>query len=268
MIAVTGSSGFLGRAVCKALNEKGLEFIQLSSRLDDLAGLESELRFIDAVIHLAGLNKSADESLLFKTNEEGTANLILACKKNQVKRLIFSSSQAVYPFIPEVLPVDESLAPAPYNDYGRSKLAAENLCLSSELDVVILRLAILYGKGQFSGFVPGVFCKNAIEERPIIIFGDGENTDDYLHVDDAALAVIAALDSDASGIFNIGSGEQHSLNDIANTIVSVLAQTKIIRQKGDSSRHFFMSISKAGKILKWKPRISLKEGIAMQLESQ
>jgi nucleoside-diphosphate-sugar epimerase len=241
----------------------------------DICHLEKILplfKGIDYVFHLA-----ANPRVIFsvenpieshKVNVDGTLNVLYASYKNKVKRLIFASSSAVYGDIKK-LPLKENMTPNPVSPYGLHKLIGEYYCkLFSNLynlGTVRLRYFNVYGprmdpNGPYA-LVIGKFLKLKKENKPLTIYGDGKQTRDFVYVDDVVKANILAMKSKKVGsgeIINICSGKNYSINYITKLIGG--KKVYLPARKGEM-KHALGDNSLAKKILRWKPEISLEEGI-------
>jgi len=292
-ILVTGGAGFIGYHVVKRLYNRGYEITVLDNLsrstfekeiremgiklieadIRDLDQIEEYFRNIDAVIHLAALvdvRESMSKPLLYNdVNVKGTLNVLLASKKNNVKKLIFASSAAVYGE-PKYLPIDEKHTLRPLSIYGSTKVASEGYCFSfnnSGLRTVILRLFNVYGEGQSKAYagVITTFIRRLLQGLPPIIFGDGNNTRDFIYVSDVANAFLLALEREFDdSVFNIGTGIATSVNDIAYKLIDlckVNLEPIYSEPRPGDIKHSVADISKARKILGFKVNTSLDEGL-------
>jgi nucleoside-diphosphate-sugar epimerase len=196
----------------------------------DIDILDNAMHGIDYVFHLSAmwlLHCKDFPRTAFHVNIEGTFNVLEACVKNKVKKLIYSSSASVYGDAVEV-PMTEN---HPYNNknfYGATKIAGEAMCTAFNdrynLSVIGLRYMNVYGPGQdqtavYTGVVPIMLNKIDANEPPIIN-GDGSQAYDFIYVEDVARCNVAALTSDMKfGFYNVGTGIQTSIRDLCNTIL-------------------------------------------------
>ncbi|TET65018.1 SDR family NAD(P)-dependent oxidoreductase, partial [Candidatus Bathyarchaeota archaeon] len=252
-VLVTGGAGFIGSHLVDELVKRGYAV----SVIDDLSTgevenlqchLDGEVKFfkgdirdgqlvdelvggVDAVIHLAAISSvsfSVENPVLTNdVNVNGTLNLLNACVNAGVQRFIFISSCAVYGE-PCYLPVNEKHPVKPLSPYAASKVAAEEYCevfrKGYGLDTVVLRLFNVYGSRQrkedtYSGVITR-FAANLVYGKPLLIYGDGSQTRDFIHVDDVVEAVRLVLESgDVAGeTFNVGSGKPTSINELAKLL--------------------------------------------------
>lgn len=240
----------------------------------DRDAVEKAVEDIDAVVHLAA-HTSVVESLDnpeedWDINVTGTLNLLEACRLKGVRKFIFVSSNAVLGEHPP--PVDEAKIPKPLSPYGASKLAGEALCSayyhSFGLDAVSLRFANCYGPySEHKTSVISKFINWARQGKPPIIYGDGNQTRDFIHVDDICQAIdlsLAASDAIGGEVFQIATGVGTSINDLANMIkemaggdIQILHQPK---RKGEIERNY-SDITKAKRVLGFEPKVRLREGL-------
>jgi len=293
-ILVTGGAGFIGSHLVKELVKTGysvrvldnlsngslenireiinnVEFIKGDIR--DKSVVEDALKGVDAVVHLAALIDVAESvekpELYLDVNVNGTFNLAKASKK--VSTFIFASTCAVYGE-PVKIPIGEDHPLNPKSPYAATKIAGEAFVQAYGnlygYRPVILRFFNVYGPRQSKAYAGVIteFVKKATRGEPPIIFGDGEQTRDFVHVKDVTKAIINALDSDnASGIYNIGSGVAITINDLAHLILKLAGKTNVEPvheppRPGDI-KHSQANINRAKKELGYSPSVSLEEGI-------
>jgi UDP-glucose 4-epimerase len=238
---------------------------------------------VDCVVHFAAVTSvpfSVKEPVLtHEVNVAGTLNLLKACLDSKVERFVFTSSCAVYGE-PHYLPVNEDHPVFPVSPYATSKLTAEHYCRvffkSYGLKTVVLRLFNVYGLGQGVNGEGGVIAKFMEHLRlglPLIIYGDGEQTRDFVHVEDVVDAVLLVLkNKDIEGeVFNVGSGSCTSINNLAKNVIE-LAPANLGVAYGEHRlgdvRHSFANIEKARKELGYEPKISLHEGLKSLLREE
>lgn len=253
-VLLTGASGFLGRRVAQLLAGGGDDVISIgrsalhtdgSARTHIIADLadpgqvESAARKtgdVDSIIHLAALvPKHASEDVAataFATNVMGSVHLFGAFgRRGQAN--VFASTAEVYGLPEGHAPIPEDSEPQPRSWYGASKVAAEAYCRTlerhDETRIAILRFTVLYGTGDMIQRAIPNFVGSAIRHEPIRVFG-GEELRDYLHVDDAAQAVMAALRGRLSGTYNVGSGIGVSVRDAAGAVVRMAGGRSAIEE--------------------------------------
>lgn len=305
---ILGGCGFIGRHVAMALHKRGdtvilADVVDPSQAFVEILSLEirkvsvtspnwEELLYgIDVVHHYAWTTvpSSADADPLadLDTNLRETIRLLEVMRARKQRdgsapKLIFSSSGGtVYGPIIRT-PVDEAHPYNPINAYGASKAAAEiyfgYYCKAHGIDCRVARISNPYGAGQNPAKRQGAastFLFQALEGKPISIWGDGNVVRDYIHIADLTAALIALCDvssdmltGDVTPIFNIGSGEGVSLNTILDVLRNELALNPIVNYQAARSFDIPVSvldISKARDVLDWQPSLSFSEGYARML---
>ena len=299
---VTGGAGFIGSHITEELIRRGDEVVILddmySGRKENLAanpkavfveGSILDTAVLDSIcteyniegfFHLAAVasvQKSIENpALVHEVNVTGTLNVLEAARKHGVRKVVLSASAAAYGDNP-VFPKREDMLPEPLSPYAVSKIAAEMYCKTYaelyDLQTVSLRYFNVFGprqdpNGEYAAVIPKFTEKICAGESPTV-FGDGNQTRDFVFVKDVARANLLAMDSDVCGLFNIGTGVQTSLNDLAQMImdaagVSVEMQYEAARE-GDV-RYSVAGISKAEKELEYKPEWDLSEGVRETVE--
>jgi len=224
-----------------------------------------------------------------RINILGTLNVLNAALKNNVKRVLFASSGAVYGEA-KYLPIDEGHPLEPHWPYGVSKLSAERYviqyCKLFGLETTAFRYGIVYGPREWFGRVLTMFIKRIfLENRPPVVFGDGLQTRDFVYVGDVVKAHILAIEkNEAVGqVFNIGSGAGISIKELAETLIDMSGkgleiiydnpdegcasryQPERIRLKGEL-KNFILDIKKASKILGWRPLTKFREGLLKEID--
>ena len=203
----------------------------------------------------------------------GTAVVAEACRRVGVEKVVYASSAAVYGE-PKYLPIDEGHPTEPLSPYGLSKLVGElvlrQYARNYGLKVTVLRLFNVYGSGQNPAYAGVIsrFIERAIAGKPLIIYGDGLQTRDFVHVGDVVEAFYKAIVGNVTGVFNIASGKPVRIIDLARMIGEIVGGKVKIKhappRRGDI-RHSYASIEKARKELKWEPRRRLKEELRKML---
>lgn len=221
-------------------------------------------------------------------NIEGTVNVLRAAMDTGVEKLIYASSGAVYGQA-KCLPEDEKHPLDPHWPYGVSKLAGEKYCTMVwnlyKFPTISLRYSIVYGPKEWYGRVLTLFIKRCLEGKPPVIFGDGRQTRDFVYISDVVEAHDAAIQREkANGkTLNIGSGKGVSIQELAESITNLTnPNLKPIyddpKENEDSKyqpgrkrlvgelKNFVLDIAYAKEILGYCPKVSLKEGIKMEME--
>lgn len=279
--AVTGVDSFTDyypRAV-KEMNlaalkaQRGFTFIETSIHDADLPRL---LRGVTHVFHLAaqaGVRRSwgRDFRGYVVNNIEATQLLLERCVGLPIERIVYASSSSVYGDA-VAIPMREDAVPQPVSPYGVTKLAAEQLChlyhVNHDVPTVSLRYFTVYGPRQRPDMGFHRFLKAALNDSPITVYGDGEQTRDFTYVSDAVAATIAAATRGVSGrVYNIGGGSRISINGALDLVARVSSRRLEIQragaQKGDM-RDTYADTTLARRDLAFTPRVSLEEGLAAE----
>ena len=299
-ILVTGCAGFIGSHLSEALIKKGYKVIGVDNlsngkltniqlfkknknfnflRCDvgDKEKLSEILSHVDVVYHLAALADIVpsikNPDVYFNSNVNSTFNLIRSCEKKKIKKIIYAASSSCYG-IPKKYPTSESCPVLPQYPYALTKRLGEQIIFHFgelyKIPVVSLRLFNVYGprartSGTY-GAVFGVFLAQKLANKPFTVVGDGKQTRDFTFVEDVVSAFIEMLDDRINNeIFNVGSGQTHSIN----SLIKLLGKNKIVKipKRPGEPDCTFADISKILKKTKWKPKISFKDGINKLLKS-
>ena len=253
-VVITGGAGFIGSHLADVLitdnqvtiiddlstgtlnnitdiiTNKNIKFIRES--VLNLELLESIFQDVDFVFHLAAIPSVVrsinDPIATNEVNITGTLNVLSAARKSKVKKVVFASSSAVYGEASE-LPTKEDTPLNFQSPYALTKLTGEYYCrLFKELyrqPTICLRYFNVYGPRQssaseYSAVIP-LFLHNVLKKRSPVIYGDGNQTRDFVFVEDVVQANIIAAESEATGVFNIGSGESITINNLAQKIIAI-----------------------------------------------
>lgn len=291
---VTGGAGFIGSNVVKKLLDNNWEvkvldnlstgYVQNISALDvefikkdirDETAVADACKGVDTVFHLAasvGRQKSLDFPLEDSSvNLLGTVNLLEAMRKNDVHRIVYSSSAAIFgelesPTIAENHPQNAD------SPYGVSKLAAEKMILAYsgiyEITGVCLRYFNIYGINQrydMYGNVIPIFAQRISEGKPISIYGDGEQTRDFLFVKDVANANYLAGLNGKTGVYNLGSGGSITINKLAEIMQNIAGRdvgVQYLPKRPADVLHCKANAQKAHDKLGFDASVSLEDGLA------
>ena len=292
---ITGGAGFLGTALANHLIVQGHQVRVLDDvSAGDPAALDSRVLFTrgdvrdvpklwtllkgtDCVYHLAA-RVSVPESVLYPVdynavNVGGTVSLMTAVRDAGVKRVILASSGAAYGQ-QEQQPVHEDAVMHPDSPYAVSKLASEYYLHSIgalwKIETVVLRVFNAYGPRQplppsHAPVIPR-FLKQVVSGGSVVMFGSGKQTRDYVYISDVVNALSAAATADrvSRAIVNIGSGQEVSLAQLVDKIERVSGRKahRLVNQEEDSGvPRLVADIRLAGELLKWKPQVSLDDGL-------
>ncbi len=294
-ILITGGAGFIGSHLVKKLSKKHKVIVidNLSTgRLENIKEILNNIKFIradiskinqikkhfkgvDKVFHLAALADIVPSiqkpEKYYNSNVTGTLNVLRCSTEYKVKKLLYAASSSCYG-IPNKYPTSENEPLDPKYPYALTKMLGEQLIIHwskvYKLKYISLRLFNVYGtKSRTSGTYGamfGVFLAQKLFNAPLTIVGNGKQTRDFTYVSDVIDAFIVAGNSKINNqIFNVGSGKTVSVNKI----VSLLSNKKIhIPKRPGEPESTFANISKIKKMLKWKPRINIENGVKLILE--
>jgi UDP-glucose 4-epimerase len=247
------------------------EFVHGDMR--DAAAVMAAVEGVDAVVHLAAdtkvMDSIADPAFNFAVNVQGGFNLLEAMRAQGVKRLVSASTGgAILGDTPP--PVHEEMAARPISPYGAAKLMMEGYCSayagSYGWAALSLRFSNVYGPRSFhKGSVIAVFFKDVMRGRPLVVYGDGEQTRDFVFVEDLCDGIVAGLRGGASGAIQLGSGSPVTINALIEAMREVVAPAPIVvdyrPHRPGEVRHSWCEIGKARAELGFQPRTSLKEGL-------
>jgi UDP-glucose 4-epimerase len=293
---ITGGAGFVGTNLVEYLNRSGSHQITVLDnesvgRFDHLAGLD--VNFIhgdirerqlldnllpghDAVIHLAADTRVMDSienpSYNFDVNVHGTFQLLEAARQTGITRFVAASTGGAIIGAAEP-PVHEDMPPRPLSPYGASKMTMEGYLSAYEgsygFKSVALRFSNIYGPRSFhKGSVVAAFMRRALNGKPLTVYGDGSQTRDYLYVGDLVKGIAAAVDAGVSGVYQLGCGQPHDLNDLIRRIEAVmgLSPGELPVRYEDFREgeiiHTWCKVGNARQAFGFSPETSLDEGLA------
>jgi UDP-glucose 4-epimerase len=234
---------------------------------------------VEAVAHLAaqaGVRRSWGQNfhIYLQNNVASTQRLLETARERGLKRLVYASSSSVYGDTLD-LPMREEGFCRPVSPYGVSKLAGEHLCWlyhkNFGLDTVSLRYFTVYGPGQRPDMAFHRFIRALLTDSEITLYGDGEQSRDFTYIDDVVAGTVAALDEPSArgGTFNLGGGSRVTINQMIAALEKITGcKARVRRQpvaKGDV-RDTEADCSRAREALKFAPRVSLREGLAAQVD--
>jgi len=270
--------------IAESLKDPRCRIFPLGGDIRDVDVLDRAMQGADYVFHLAAmwlLHCKDFPRTAFHVNIEGTFNVLEACVKNNIKKLIYSSSASVYGDAVE-LPMTESHPFNNKNFYGATKIAGEAMATAYNdrygLEIVGLRYMNVYGPNQdqhaaYTGVIPIMLNKIDENEAPIIN-GDGSQAYDFIYVEDVARANIDALESDVKiGFYNVGSEVQTSIKELCDLILELKkSNLKVIYKpySADDARQFVQnrigSAKKAKEDIRFSYKYSLRDGVLKLIE--
>ncbi len=295
-IAVFGANGFIGKNAVKFLsNYSDYEVIALSRKFDksieeypnvtykivdllDPFQVISAVENIDVVIQLVStsspgmMNQFLEEDIY--NNVIPHISFIRICLSAKVKRIIFLSSGGTVYGQPKYLPIDENHPTDPLSSHGISKLMTEKYYglfaqTEEQLDYVILRVSNPFGPHQIfkksQGLIAAVIDKIKYKQD-VLVYGDGTAERDYIYIDDLMSAIVKVIETTdiSCEIFNIGSGQGKSVNEIIKAMETVMGQDipiRYIAQRNSDVKKNILDIAKAKKYLKWEPSYNFENAL-------
>ncbi len=299
-VLVTGGAGFIGSHVSEAYLVEGwevtalddlssgkrenvpdgVELVEMDIRSPELPKLLRRKRF-DVVNHHAAqvdvrvsVASPRDDASI---NVDGLLNVLEACRRSGVERVVYISSGGVVYGAPEDLPIEETRAKAPVSPYGVTKLAGELYLdyyrIVQGTPSVSLRYSNVYGPRQNphgEAGVVAIFSSRAMHGRPLIVYGDGEQTRDYVYVKDVARAnlIASTLELEDMGTlddfaFNVGTGIETSVNDLVGRIIEISGHAEVEPQEARTGELLRSALDvRKLKSTGWTPRYSLTEGLS------
>ena len=299
-ILVSGGAGFIGSHTVDALVADGGHEVSV---IDDLSAgkreqVNSRARFHQAdirdaaavrgviererpevLVHLAAqmdVRRSvADPAFDAQVNLVGFLNLMEAGREHGLRRVVFSSTGGAIYGEQESFPCDENHPLRPVSPYGVAKLATEKYLFFYHaqygIDYVALRYANVYGPRQDphgEAGVVAIFCGRMLEDRPVTIYGDGGQTRDYVFVADVVRANMAAVASNVSGAFNVGTGVETDVNQLYAALARIAGTGRAPDfgppRAGEQRRSVILP-ARAANELRWRPQVELSDGLAQTL---
>jgi UDP-glucose 4-epimerase len=300
---VTGGAGFIGSHLVDRLLSEGWQVRLLDdfssgkeSNIAHLGGsaevlrgdvrdralLERALEGVEVVFHqaaIASVPRSVEEpERTHDVNVNGTLGLLEGARRSGVRRVVFAASSAAYGDGPE-LPKVESLAPQPLSPYALQKYAAERYCQLYHrlygLETVALRYFNVYGprqdpKSEYAAVIPRFACA-CLAGRAPVVYGDGEQTRDFVFVGDAIAANLLAADAPAAAgqVVNVAAGRGASLNELLKEILAITGARILPRHEAARAgdvRDSLASLDRARELLGYAPAVELRTGLARTVE--
>lgn len=305
---LSGAAGFIASRVADILLDRGDRVIGMDSlndaydprlkhfRLKSLLGREgftflegditdrafidktfADASAIDAVINLAaraGVRQSVENPWVYvDTNTTGTLNLLEACCNSNVKKFLLASTSSLYGKDNEVPYSEDANTNKPLSPYAASKKAAEALCYTYHhlygIDVTVYRYFTVFGPSGRPDMSIFRFIQWISEERPVLIYGDGQQSRDFTFVDDIARGTVAGLKPLGYEVINLGSDEPVILMNSLHLVEKYVGKKAQIvyreMHRADVTRTW-ASISKARELLGWEPQVSHEEGVRLAVE--
>lgn len=293
-IFVTGGAGFIGRRLIGLLLERGYEVVvydnlsrghanvvkEIGANLivGDIRSLDSLIHAMsgcDTVVHLAAygsvVESIADPVDNFSQNVLGTFTVLDAARRSSIKKFVFSSTGGA--LIGDATPpVNEESAPHPISPYGASKLCGEGYISAFagayDMDTIALRFGNVYGPGSAhkKGAIT-VWAKALLAGEPLVIYGDGNASRDFLYVDDLCDGIIRGLEVNApkGNVFHLASGKETTVKNLAKLMCRVAGKPEYPiefrkARKGEVTRNF-AEYEKAKQMFCFEPNISLEQGM-------
>jgi len=290
---VTGGAGFVGNNIVKLLVNEGHDVIVIDNlhtgKLKNLDGVLEKIKFykidirnknelekvisnVDGIFHQAALTVVQEsftkQEEYFDVNVKGTENIFKIAKKYNIK-VVFASSSSIYGDSKEI-PIKENSPKNPINPYGETKLQDEILAekySNEKVKIIGLRYFNIFGKGQTISYAGVItkFLKNIELKKSLIIYGNGDQIRDFIHVKDIAKANFTIMKSSIEkGFFNIGTGESNSINELASIIIKISNHKEGISYleplNGDVKKSK-ADTSLTKKTFNWNYSINLEEGL-------
>lgn len=292
---VTGGGGFIGSHLVETLcdknnvlvldnfstgkegNLKEFGVVLIKDSITNQEAVRKGVKDADYVFHLAAL-PSVPRSVKdpIKTNEvnvDGTLNILTEAKERNLNKVVFASSSSVYGDTP-TLPKIETMTPFPQSPYAISKLAGEHYCRVFYevygLPTTSLRFFNVYGPRQdpdseYAAVIPK-FISRLNQNKPPIIFGDGKQTRDFTYIKDTVRAVISASESDSANgeVLNVAGGKGITINELAERITELMGKDlnpEHYEERAGDVKHSLADISKGAKLMNYRPKYSIIDGL-------
>jgi UDP-glucose 4-epimerase len=304
-VLLTGGAGFVGRWLFEELSSDGYKIVVIDNLSNGkTANIHSGTEFYEidisdekalnslphypyeCIIHLAAQASNAisfiDPIEDLKSNQIGTLNLLVFCRNRKIKRIIYSSSMSAYGQ-PSEFPTPENYRMLPDSFYAVHKLAGEHYCRIFQkeygIEYTIFRFYTVYGHGQNLANVNqgllSIYLSYIINKQPILVKGSKDRIRDIIHVSDVVNAISLSLNAEVAKnkIYNLGSGESHTIEQLINMITSEFGYSSgeypVIYESGTPGDPFETQadISTISKDLNWQPKIMALDGIKLTVQS-
>lgn len=300
-VIITGGAGFIGSNLVEKLiennevividnfstgkkeNLNGFDGIKIiNGSITDIKLLQREFKNVDYIFHqgaLPSVPRSVRDPISSNiTNIDGTLNVLVAARDNNVKKVVYASSSSGYGDTPE-LPKIETMIPNPLSPYAITKLTGEYYCKIFNdiygLATTALRYFNVFGPkqdptSQYSAVIPK-FITNVMDDQKPIVYGDGEQTRDFTYVKDVVQANIQSAENKNSDgeILNIAGGKRITIKELAHKIIDSLGKKlsiKYTESRAGDVMHSLADISKAKKMIEFEPKYTLDEGLEITID--
>jgi len=306
MILVTGGAGFIGSAFVRLVAAEtdweivNLDKLTYAGNLENLAAVESNARYrfvhgditdaalVDslvaetapgAIVHFAA-ESHVDRSILspepvVQTNVLGTFRLLEAARLHNVARFVHVSTDEVYGSLPAPEEATEKFPLQPSSPYSASKAGSDMLALSYfvtfRLPVLVTRASNNYGPYQFPEKLIPLMIANALEDRPLPVYGDGMQIRDWLYVDDHCRGILAVLEKGRAGeVYNIGGNRSLPNLDVVRKLVALAGKPEslieYVKDRPGHDRRYALSSEKIFRETGWRPRVDFETGLARTID--
>jgi nucleoside-diphosphate-sugar epimerase len=243
--------------------------LDIGERADVLRAVPANAEAVLNLAARAGVRRSVDDPwVYYQTNVTGTLNLLEACRAKGIRKFILASTSSVYGNRNEMPYREDANTDHPLSPYAASKKAAEVMSYAYHhlygMDVTVLRFFTVYGPAGRPDMSLFRFVQWVVEQRPVIIYGDGSQSRDFTYVDDIARGVIASIGLEGYNIINLGSDEPLILIDALHLIEAQVGKTAQIEWRpwlDTDMKASWANITRARETLGWTPRVSYEEGI-------
>jgi UDP-glucose 4-epimerase len=293
-ILITGGLGFIGSNLIRKANVAGYSDITVldneligrekhiegfsanlvKASLSDDAKVDELVSDHDVIVHLAAdttvIGSIENPQYNFDTNVISTFSLLEKMRIHGKKRLLFASTGGAITGEAEP-PLDENMPARPLSPYGASKLAGEGYLSaysgSFGLQTCAFRFSNVFGPGSFhKGSVVAAYFKSILNGKPLLVYGDGEQTRDFIYVDDICDLLVKSFDTEYSGVYQLGSGTPTSVNELINKIESVVGSENMPEvafkpKRAGEVEKTYCDISKARAEIGYDPQVSLENGL-------
>ncbi|MDA2934199.1 dTDP-glucose 4,6-dehydratase [Acidobacteria bacterium AH-259-D05] len=301
-LLVTGGAGFIGSNFIRYILNKSddvhivnFDCLNYAGNLENLSDLSSDSRYsffrgditstqdveeclsqgMDAVINFAAethVDRSILDSAAFvRTNVEGTRVLLEACRRQKISRFIQISTDEIYGSLDETGKFTEQSPVAPNSPYAASKAAADLLVRAYHktygMEIMVTRCCNNYGPYQFPEKLIPLMVLNALENKPLPVYGDGRHARDWIHVEDHCRALECVMMEGHPGqIYNIGSDQEKQNLEVVHQILGLLGKSpeliQFVRDRPGHDRRYAIDATFLRRELGWRPQISFEEGLA------